>query len=239
MRHMFGLSPIASGWYCRCGASVGAGHFHSCNAVHGPATNTRHETVVSELATFGLSHLQLHVERTPSIATADGALIDGATHVVPDVVFRGAALQLAIDVSFVYSESASRVALPWASGKEAYSVVHSTMGARARAKVRKYETACRRDGLEFDAFVLDSHGAVDASAERVLTRLVDYGADVLGVDAVALRSYIRRRLAVAIQRGNARLDQQAVAMTRRGFGAAVAAGYVAARPGVVGAAADQ
>lgn len=239
MRHMFGLSPIATGWYCRCGASVGAGHFHSCNALHGPATNTRHETVVSELASFGLSHLQLHVERTPSIATADGALIDGAKHVVPDIVFRGASFQLAIDVSLVYSESASRLALPYASGKDAYSVVHSAMGVRARAKVRKYETACRRDGLEFDAFVLDSHGATDASAERVMTRLVSYGADVLGVDEVALRSYIRRRLAVAIQRGNARLDQQAVAMSRRGFGAAVAAGYAVPRSSLVGAAADQ
>ena len=74
---------------------------------------------------------------------------------------------------------------------------------------------------------------------RVLERLVSYGANMLGSDPVALKSYVRRRLAVAIQRGNARLDQQAVAMSRRGFGAAVAAGYAVPRSALVGAAADQ
>lgn len=238
MRHLFGLSPIAAGWHCRCGVEVGAGHFHCCNRVHGPATNTRHETVVSELASFGLSHLQMHVERTPSIATADGVLIDGARHVVPDVVFRGANKQLAIDVSFVYSEAASRLPEERKVGKDLYQVVHSAMGTRATAKSRKYDVACKNDGLEFKPFVLDSHGALDASARAVISQLVEYGAEVLGSDGMALRGYCQRRLAIAIQRGNARLDQQAVAMSRRGFGAAVAA-FAPAAAGVVGGAADQ
>ena len=196
---------------------------------------------MSELASFGLSHLQMHVERTPSIATADGALIDGARHVVPDVVFRGANKQLAIDVSFVYSEAESRLPEERKVGKDLYRVVHSAMGTRATAKSRKYDVACARDGLEFKPFVLDSHGALDASARAVIGQLVEYGANVLGIDENAMRGYCQRRLAIAIQRGNARLDQQAVAMSRRGFGAAVAAGYAfaPAAAGVVGGAADQ
>ena len=158
---------------------------------------------------------------------ADGSLIEGESHIVPDVVFRGAGFQLAIDVSFVYSESPARVAdvLPWKHGKEALAVIQKAMTERARRKVSKYGASCARDGLLFDAFVCDSHGGLDASAERVVSSLVKYGADVLGASERELRSYCNRRVAMAIQRGNARLDQCAVAKSRNGYGAAVALGY--------------
>ena len=236
---MFGVSPIASGWHCRCGTAVEAGHFHTCNRVHGPATNQRHETVISEIATVAVSHLQMHVEKAPSIATADGQLIDGARHVVPDVVLRCAEFQLATDVSFVFSESAGRVAASHRSGKAALATVMGAMSTRARDKASKYARACARDGLTFEAFVMDSHGALDASAERVIKRLAQWAEDGLGLDGAMMATYIRRRLAIAAQRGNARLDQQAVAMSRGGYGGAMASGCLQPRPGFVGGAADQ
>ena len=241
-RHMFGLSPISEStpWYCRCGELVEAGHFHSCNRVHGPATNTRHETVVAELATFALSHLQMHVERAPSIATADGCLIEGARHVVPDVVFRGVGVAFAIDVSFVYSESDGRVRRPLMSEESDLSkFVLSAMGERARTKVKKYEASCEEQDLRFTAFVADSHGALDASAKRVISVLVSYGAAELGCSRLDLDLYLRRRVAIAIQRGNARLDQHAMRLSRGGYGRAIALGYAQPRPGEVGGAADQ
>ena len=238
-RHQYGLSPITTDWYCRCGVLASAGHFHACNRVHGPATNTRHETVVSELATFGVSHLQLHVEKAPSIATTDGKLIDGASHIVPDVVFRGAGVNLAIDVSFVYSESDGRVDKASAADADPYKVVAAAMAERANVKIRKYREACKRDGIAFDAFVADSHGVLHASAGRVIDALVVYGAAELGVEKSELKAYIRRRVAIAIQRGNARLDQHAVALSRNGYGRAVALGYVQPGAGKFGGAADQ
>lgn len=237
-RHQYGLSPITRDWYCRCGDLVSAGHYHACNRVHGPATNTRHETVVSELATFGVSHLQLHVEKAPSIATTDGKLIDGASHIVPDVIFRGAGVNLAIDVSFVYSESDGRVDKASAAA-DPYKVVSTAMAERANVKIRKYREACKRDGIAFDAFVADSHGVLHASAGRVIDALVKYGANELGVESSELKAYIRRRVAIAIQRGNARLDQHAMALSRNGYGRAVALGYVQPRAGKIGGAADQ
>ena len=235
---MFGLSPLAASWYCRCGAMVDAGHFHTCNRVHGPATNTRHETVVTELATFGISHLQLHVERSPPIATSDGRLIEGESHVVPDVIFLGHGLSLAIDVSFVYSESDGRIRL---ASKESNlnKFVLSTMGERTREKIKKYEAACEEKDLKFDAFVADSHGGLDASANRVINALVEYGAGELGCKRKDLHLYMRRRVAIAIQRGNARLDRQAVQLSRGGYGQAIALGYAQPKPGSVGGAADQ
>lgn len=206
--------------------------------VHGPATNTRHETVVSELATFGISHLQMHVERSPPIATSDGKLIEGASHVVPDVVFRGHGLSLAIDVSFVYSESDGRVRLA-SKDSDLKKLVTGAMGERARLKSRKYEESCKQQDLQFEAFVADSHGGLDASANRVMDHLITYGADELGCSRIELGLYLRRRVAIAIQRGNARLDQQAVKMSRGGYGRAIALGYAQPRAGGVGGAADQ
>ena len=241
MRHMYGLSPITRDWHCRCGATVAAGHFHSCNRVHGPATYARHETVVSELGSFAVSQLQLHVERAPVMATVGGALFEGQRRVVPDVVFRGTDLHLAIDVSFVYSETEARtrVLRPSANAKEVYQIVRSAMAERARVKVGKYRAACARDGLEFKAFVADSHGALDKSAAAVVDQLSAYGARELGADKDDLERYLRRRVAIAIQRGNARLDRQAMAMSRNSYGAAVAMGLVLPRPGSVGGARDQ
>jgi hypothetical protein len=241
-RHMFGLSPIpeSSSWYCRCGAMVEAGHFHACNRVHGPATNTRHETVVAELATFALSHLQMHVERAPSIATADGCLIEGARHVVPDVVFRGVGLSFAIDVSFVYSESDGRVRRALLSEEtDLKKFVSMAMGERSREKVKKYEASCNEQDLRFTPFIADSHGALDASAKRVIDLLVSYGAAELGRARIDMDLYLRRRVAIAIQRGNARLDRHALRLTRGGYGRAIALGYAQPRPGDVGGAVDQ
>ena len=93
--------------------------------------------------------------------------------------------------------------------------------------------------MTFEPFVLDSHGALGASARRVITTLTKYGADQLGEVESELRSYCMRRVAIAVQRGNARLDRQAVAMSRNSYGAAVAMGYVQPRPGGVGGAPDQ
>ena len=99
------------------------------------------------------------------------------------------------------------------------------MGERTKEKNRKYELACERQELVFSAFVADSHGVLDASAKRVIEQLVDL--------------YLRRRVAIAIQRGNARLDRHAVQMSRGGYGRAIALGYAQPRVGEVGGAADQ
>ena len=113
------------------------------------------------------------------------------------------------------------------------------MGERARTKVKKYEASCEEQDLRFTAFVADSHGGLDASAKRVISVLVSYGAAELGCSRLDLDLYLRRRVAIAIQRGNARLDQHALRLSRGGYGRAIALGYAQPRPGDVGGAADQ
>ena len=62
----------------------------------------------------------------------------------------------------------------------------------------------------------------------VLDDLVKYGAAVLGCEEAELSGYMRRRVAIALQRGNAKLDRMAVMKSRNSYGAAVARGLVVA-----------
>ena len=50
----------------------------------------------------------------------------------------------------------------------------------------------------------------------------------MGVEEKELAGYLQRRVAVAVQRGNAWLDRTAMQRSRNSFGAAVAMGMVSA-----------
>ncbi len=76
--------------------------------------------------------------------------------------------------------------------------------------------------------MVESHGFVSRSAVDVLDRLALYGGPVLGCNAYELRGYFKRRVAIAIQRGNAALDRAGLQLSRNSYGAAVASGMVVA-----------
>lgn len=229
LRHQFGLSPISDEWYCKCGAAAEAGHFHACNRVSGPATYARHESVVNDLLSLGTAQLQMNVAKAPSIAVADGSIVmeeDRSRHIIPDVVFDGAGLTLAIDVSVCYAEAKSN--LPKTRREVGKTKMFSALAKRAAAKVNKYRGSCAEQDIRFEPFVLESHGAMHSSASAVLDDLVKYGAAVLGCEEAELSGYMRRRVAIALQRGNAKLDRMAVMKSRNSYGAAVARGLVVA-----------
>jgi hypothetical protein len=228
LRHQFGLSPLADSWYCKCGEPATAGHFHVCNRVSGPSTYARHESVVSELCAIGTTHLDMSVSRAPSIALTDGSLAateDGKRNVVPDLCLDGAAISLAIDVSVCYAEADSYLRM---GGHEEKKVLH-VLAKRALVKSNKYTVSCAEQGIEFKPFVMESHGSLHSSAEDVLDRLAQYGSDASGCAKAELLGYLHRRVAIALQRGNARLDRMAVAKSRNSYGAAVARGIVVPR----------
>jgi hypothetical protein len=62
----------------------------------------------------------------------------------------------------------------------------------------------------------------------VLDRLARYGGQVLGCNAYELSGYLKRRVAIAIQRGNAAVDRAGLQLSRNSYGAAVASGMVVA-----------
>ena len=150
---------------------------------------------------------------------------DGKRCVVPDLCLDGAGISLALDVSMCYGEANSYLRT---NREEVEEKVLEVLDRRALQKSLKYETSCAEQGMEFKPFVMESHGALGESAEEVLNRLTTYGVDVLGCEKAELLGYLHRRVAIALQRGNARLDRMAVSKSRNSFGAAVARGLAVA-----------
>ena len=174
----------------------------------------------------GMSHLQMSVSRAPSIALADASLDEEERVLVPDVCLDGAALSIALDVSVCYAEADSY--LPKERGQAAAKWL-DVLARRAVLKSKKYSASCAKQGIYFVPFVMDSHGALHSSAVSVIDRLAEYGACVVGCQEQEFAGYLRRRVAIALQRGNARLDRLAVTKSRNSYGAAVARGLVVPR----------
>jgi hypothetical protein len=229
LRHQYGLAAVGDGlYYCKCGASLEAGHSHVCKRVAGPSTFARHEAVVCELSAAAEAHVQLSVARQPAIAFVDrvaaGEEAKKSNRVVPDILFDGPAFTCATDVSVVYGEAKSHLPTTLKGvGKKAVT----DCKARERAKQQKYAVSCKAMSAQFVPFVVESHGYLGDEALRLINALAKHAGEVMGVDEKEMAGYLQRRVAIAVQRGNAWLDRTAVQRSRNSYGAAVAMGMVA------------
>ena len=173
--------------------------------------------------------------------------------VIPDLLMEGVGFALAVDVTGVYGESTSYVSEwfdrdDWAERKgtsDGNISVSGSSGRRRRQdgkllnvfsqreakKVKTYEAECERRGWKFEPFVFESHGHLTASAERVVKMLAKQGEETTGTLRVDNLNYIKRRVAIAIQRGNAALNVRARNASWGTYGAAVGMGYVVPRRG--------
>jgi len=171
--------------------------------------------------------LPIHVE--PQMHAVDPGSGEGIT-LVPDVLidfYDGESL--AIDVSCVYGESQSYIDKAFSDGRSGVErstrVVLTQLTDRAKAKALKYTSECKRRGIEFAAFVWETHGHFDASVDRVLEKIAGQakgGSGKVGPDI----GYMKRRLAIAVQKGNAMADRSALFMSYGGRGSAIGRGYL-------------
>jgi hypothetical protein len=231
LRHQYGLPPKAGApWYCRCGKSVTPGHLHTCNRVSGPSTFARHEMIVSELCAAAQTHMQLTVVRQPVMSFTERvergeAAAAGRMRLVPDILFDGADLCLATDVSVLYGVADSKLSVKDPVSK-ACARLKKQCKRRETEKTRKYQRTCEQLHAEFEPFVVESHGFLARGAVKTLDQLAKYGSEVLGGVASEMSGYLKRRVAIAIQRGNAALDRTGLQHSRNSYGAAVATGMV-------------
>jgi hypothetical protein len=100
----------------------------------------------------------------------------------------------------------------------------SNADARAKAKDGKYVKSMEGVGVQFASFVVESHGWLHSSASDVLRALAFNAKEVFGVRAGDVLGYLKRRVAVAVQRGNCMLEAYARQRSRNTFGAVAAAG---------------
>jgi hypothetical protein len=146
-------------------------------------------------------------------------------------------LKLATDVSVVYGEADSRlvaatrraavqaseaaaarkrgVRAEQPQGERVAAALSKALDDRAKAKGNLYDADCKAVGYDFSAFVMESHGFMHASANAMIRRLAAAPCDLNpAVNFNSLCSYMQRRVAIALQRGNAVLDREAMRLSR-------------------------
>jgi hypothetical protein len=228
-RHQYGMVPIiAAGreWYCKCGHVVSAGHNHTCRRVVGPATLHRHQCVVKALADVAKQECGLIVEETPRV-WSEVKDKEEESYVIPDLIFSGHDFKLAIDVSGVYGEAESYIRGD-VNDRSSLSALRRTAAivAREKAKRVKYAALPESGEMEFLPFVFESHGGLGESARTVIERLAKYRGGGDWSEEMAMVGYLKRAIAIAIQRGNAGLDSVARSRQAGSYGARVARGMM-------------
>ena len=76
-------------------------------------------------------------------------------------------------------------------------------------------------------FTFESHGGLSGRAEQFITDITDYAANegyLSNDSALLLAGYMRRRISIAIQRGNASLDARASSSQRNSYAARASLG---------------
>jgi hypothetical protein len=98
--------------------------------------------------------------------------------------------------------------------------------AREKAKRVKYAALPESGEMEFLPFVFESHGGLGESARIVIERLAKYRGGGDWSEEMAMVGYLKRVIAIAIQRGNAGLDSVARSRQAGSYGARVARGMM-------------
>jgi hypothetical protein len=232
MRHKYGLPPIAAAervWICVCGLNVGAGHNHVCKRVMGPATLQRHESVGQTVAQILRDDLHLTVTCIPRTYVKDG---EDEKYLIPDIIIHDPTytLNAAVDFSGVFGEADTNM-LKGSIANKSVSELRSTAAVKRRENRKEvhYRMLERVADMKVVPFVFESHGGLGDSAEEFIDRIARYAEDeVDGMRFADFKGYLKRRVAIAIQRGNALLDQRAACSQANAMGARIARGIVSA-----------
>ena len=239
IRHKYGMPPLIAShrvWYCLCGASVCAGHNHTCNSVSGPATTVRHDVVVGTLEDVIKQELGFSVKRLPRETRQK--IVDGERDkfLIPDLIVsddRGG-YAVAIDVTGLYGEADSYLPKSSIEGWSAYELRNKTVEAMVAREKRKdvhykalLETEEMEEEMDVVPFVFESHGTLGSRAEDLITQITDYAEEQGYIEsAVNLAGYFHRRISIAIQRGNAWLDRRATLSQRNSYSARASLGLI-------------
>jgi hypothetical protein len=212
-----------------CGENVGARHNHTCNRVMGPATMQRHESVGQTVAQMLKDDLKLDVIHIPRTYVKDG---EDEKYLIPDIIIHDPTrtFKAAVDFSGVYGEAKTN--MPKGSiANKSVSELRSTAAVERRENRKEvhYRMLERVADMKVVPFVFESHGGLGKCAEDFIDLIAQYGEDeVDGVRFADFKGYMKRRVAIAIQRGNALLDQRAASSQANAMGARIARGIVSA-----------
>jgi hypothetical protein len=221
LRLMLGVSPSDDRLTCHCGAPLVGGHYQQCTEVR---YTVRHNRVVDEIASIG-RFVNMSVQREPSVKLRPPGDAE-CPAVQPDVVLGTIASafsrRLAVDVAIVHPERKSVLKIAADRASMSLKGRISAMANELDQAVREEENVkrnskhkgvglsasevCDLNGLDFEPFVAETHGFLGDAATAVIGRVAEHAFNVMRFDRRLLNRYISRRIAIAIQRGNALLD---------------------------------
>jgi hypothetical protein len=196
-----------------------ATHYQSC--AHGTviaARMHRHQQLVAALCdcagmagVHALAHASLPCFHDPIV---------NPQHLRPDALVFTPDATYMLDVSVIHPSTAE--------GLRAHSDRYALAAAKSReaVKVDKYSELAARLHMVFIPFVVESLGAIGECAERFLNTLAARYASYYGDEPFAFKTYSRRRIVMALARGNGSVAQAgrvakaaAEALAVRGAGA--------------------
>ena len=138
--------------------------------------------------------------------------------------------QWAIDVTGLYGESDSylpKQAVGELTADELCGRTMDVLRARDKRKDVHYDALKEIGEAEVIPFTFESHSGLSERAEQFITDITDYAANegyLSNDSALLLAGYMRGRISIAIQRGNASLDARASSSQRNSYAARASLG---------------
>lgn len=188
------ITPINAPLHCRCDSTKqirDTQHPHVCPLVRKNAVYTRHQFILRTLD--ACARLAGAITTTSPPINFQRTANEG--NIIPDLFINTGTSKYMIDVSIIYPAADSHSAL-------ASTAQCAAATKRENEKREKYDRIAIRNGFIFVPFVIESFGAIGKCADQLIKELANCTNDASN------SSYFKRRLSIALQRGNALIAQE-------------------------------
>jgi hypothetical protein len=178
----------------------------------------RHDVVRDALYTISIqSHLNPKKEEPGLLRHVDGGKKRPADILYPSLPALGSKT-IAVDVTVIRRAEISKTADD--SKKYQQALDHAE-----KEKSKKHEAQCKEAEIIFYPFAMDTDGHIGESADKVLNAIANAYSGIINTTAEAAKSFIRNRLAFAIEKAECQLCVDYLKNTGRWFDSECTDGY--------------
>jgi hypothetical protein len=191
--------PLKKNLRCSCFPSkqlTDSQHAFSCLLLRKKGSFNRHENIVRTLEDCARSAGAVTSTKAPE----DLNRSDKEKELVPDLFIDTGNVKYMIDVSVTYPGASSY-------SKQASKEQGAAAARREKEKTDKYEKLAFRNGYIFVPFVFESYGMLGSHADKFLRDLCHSSISNHFINQL---QYFKRRLIIALYRGNARVAHEGV-----------------------------
>jgi hypothetical protein len=215
LRHRIGIAPEDGHVMCACGAAVtdaNFDHFQGCTAVRRDALDARHGVVQFALAKIateaGVATVMDYASHSARRASGSRLRPDGRFA----GLFASQRADVMTDVSVTNPSSASLASR--VNGKRL-----TATAIREQAKTQKYAAFAEQQRVAFCPFVVESYGALGKCALEIVNALARRAnasvvPSALGFSVWSYKTWALAAMSAAVQRGNSKLVDVALARSR-------------------------